>query len=60
MLRFFVLLISLLVLNSCNQSTAKNDVVINNSALDSAMVVSAHPLASKIGKEILWQPTTGL
>lgn len=53
MLRFFVLLISLLVLNSCNQSTAKKDVVINNSALDSAMVVSAHPLASKIGKEIL-------
>ena len=53
MLRFFVLLTSLLVLNSCNQSTAKNDVVINNSALDSAMVVSAHPLASKIGKEIL-------
>lgn len=57
-LMFLVLLITVVLLSTCKKDTPKDKLIYpQNKQLitDKAMVVSAHPLASKIGMEILKQ-----
>jgi gamma-glutamyltranspeptidase/glutathione hydrolase len=53
MLKTFVFLFSCWCFLSCAQPSEQKEILINASVIDSAMVVSAHPLASEIGKSIL-------
>ena len=56
MYKFFLIASTFCFFLSCNQtqpSDEKETLTIDASVIDSAMVVSAHPLASEIGKSIL-------
>ena len=56
MYKFFLIVSTCWFFISCNhtQPSCQNEILINEaSVIDSAMVVSAHPLASEIGKSIL-------